>query len=177
MPTYWDRLAQTHIKIGEAGVWIKHRPRITEGLSGQILEVCSGGGRLGFDLYQRDLDAYSFDPVRIARADVIRLPFADAMFDAVISTGAIALFKPEAQRAAVSELSRVARREIRLLESFEKLKGLYGGRTLAFMFDGMRPISLEVFYACGLDCTRVWDAFGNTFSYIRCQKRPCSVKN
>ena len=190
MPSYWDRLAQPYTQIGEAGFWLKHRLRITEGLSGRILEVCCGGGRLVLELLQRDIDAYGidlspkmvgqaktelaqagFDSARIARADVLRLPFADATFDAVISTGAIALFGPEAQRAAISELSRVARREVRLLESFEQRKGLYGGRILAFMFDGMRPISPEVFQTCGLACTKVWNVLGGAFSYIRCQKR------
>jgi ubiquinone/menaquinone biosynthesis C-methylase UbiE len=190
MPTYWDRLAQTYAKIGEAEFWLKHRLRIAEGLSGRVLEVCCGGGRLVFELYQRDLNAYGIDlspqmvtqaknklvqagldRARIARADVTHLPFADAAFDAVISTGAIALFKPEVQRAALSELARVARHEVRLLESFEQQKGLYGGRVMAFIFDGMRPIPPEIFYACGLTCPKVWDACGGAVSYIRCQKR------
>jgi ubiquinone/menaquinone biosynthesis C-methylase UbiE len=158
MSSYWDRLAQTYTQIGEADFWLKHRRHITEELSGRVLEVCCGGGQLVLELLRRELNAYGidlspkmtaqaqtklaqagFDPSRIARADVTRLPFAAGSFDAIISTGAIGLFKPPIQRAALEELTRVARREVRLLESFEKREGLYLGRVLAFMFDGMRP--------------------------------------
>jgi ubiquinone/menaquinone biosynthesis C-methylase UbiE len=191
MPSYWDRFAQIYTGIGEAGFWLKHRRRITEELSGRALEVCCGGGQLVLELLRREVDAYGidlspkmtaqaqtklaqagFDPSRIARADVTRLPFAAGSFDAVISTGAIGLFKPAVQQAALEELTRVARREVRLLESFEKREGLYLGRVLAFMFDGMRPIPQEMFQACGLDCTEAWDIFGGAFSYVRCLKRP-----
>jgi ubiquinone/menaquinone biosynthesis C-methylase UbiE len=189
MPSYWDRLAETYTQIGEARFWLKHRLRITEGLSGRVLEACCGGGQLVIELLQRDVDAYGidlapqmverargklveagFDPQRVARADVTRLPFADGTFDTVLSTGAIGLFQRPAQRAAVGELARVARREVRLLESFEKQEGLYLGRVLAFMFDGMKPIPQQVFRACGLDCTEEWDIFGGAFSYVRCVK-------
>lgn len=184
MSSYWDRLSQPYTKIGEAGFWLKHRRRITEGLRGRVLEVCCGGGRLVLELLKGGVDAYGmdlsprmaaqaqatlsqagFDPTRIVRADVTRLPFADAAFDAVLSTGAIALFRLPVQRAAIGELARVARREVRLLEAFEKRKGLYGGRVVAFMLDGMRPIPPDVFRAAGLDCTKVWDIFGGAFSY------------
>lgn len=190
MPSYWDRLAQTYTQIGEADFWLKHRRRITEGLSGRALEVCCGGGQLVVELLRREVDAYGidlspkmtaqaqtklaqagFDPARVARADVTRLPFAAGSFDAVISTGAIGLLKPSIQRAALAEMARVARREVRLLESFEKQERLYLGRVLAFMFDGMRPIPQEIFRACGLDCTEAWDIFGGAFSYVRCLKR------
>lgn len=190
MPSYWDRLAQTYAQIGEAGFWLTHRLRITEGLSGRVLEACCGGGQLVVELLQRDVDAYGIDlsprmtaqaktklaqagfaPERVVMADVMRLPFADEAFDTVISTGSLALFKPSDQRAALKELARATRHEVRLLESFEKRKGLYGGRILAFMFDGMRPIPQEAFQASGLDCTAEWDIFGGAFSYVHCLKR------
>jgi hypothetical protein len=97
----------------------------------------------------------------------MRLPFPDGAFDTVVSTGSIALFKPSDQRAALGELARVTRCEMRLLESFEKKRGLYMGRFLAFLFDGMRPIPQDVFQACGLDCQEEWDIFGGAFSYLR----------
>jgi len=144
MPSYWDRLAQIYTNVGEASFWLKHRLRTTEGLSGRALEACCGGGRLVVELLKRDVDAYGidlsprmtpqakaklaragFDPERIVRADVTRLPFADGSFSTVISTGSIALFKRSDQRAAMEELARVAQREVRLLESFEKQKGAY----------------------------------------------------
>ncbi|HNT78625.1 MAG TPA: class I SAM-dependent methyltransferase [Anaerolineae bacterium] len=102
MPTYWDRFARTYTNIGEAEFWLKHHLRITEGLSGRVLEVCCGGGRLVLELLKVGMDAYGidlspqmtaqaqatlaqagWDPARIVRADVTRLPFPDAAFDAV----------------------------------------------------------------------------------------------
>lgn len=189
MPSYWDRLAKAYTQIGEAGFWLKHRLRVTEELSGRVLEVCCGGGQLVVELLERDIDAYvidlsprmvkqaraklteaGFGPRRVARADVMRLPFADGAFDTVICTGSIGLFKRPGQRAAIEELARVAQCEVRLLESLEKKKGFYLGRVMVFMFDGMRPIPLEVFQACDLDCKKEWDIFGGAFSYIRCGK-------
>ncbi len=92
-----------------------------------------------------------FDPQRVAVADVTQLPFADNEFDAVISTGSVGLFKISAQRAAILEMRRVSRCEVRLLEAFEKKKGMYLGRVLAFLADGMRPIPGELLAECGLD--------------------------
>jgi ubiquinone/menaquinone biosynthesis C-methylase UbiE len=132
MPSYWDRLAQVYTSIGEARFWLKHRLRIIEEISGRVLDACCGGGQLVVELCQRDVDAYGVDlspnmtaeaktklaqagfaPARIARANVMRLPFADGTFDAVVATGSIALFNPEGQRAAIEELARVTRREVR----------------------------------------------------------------
>ncbi len=189
MPTYWDRFARTYTNIGEAEFWLKHRRRITEGLSGRVLEVCCGGGRLVLELLKVGIDAYGmdlspqmaaqaqatlaqagWDPAHIVRADVTRLPFPDAAFDAVLSTGAIGLFRRAMQETAMQELARVTRREVRLLEPFEKRKGLYGGRILAFLFDGMRPIPPDLFAICNLDCREVWDLMGGAFSSIYCVK-------
>jgi SAM-dependent methyltransferase len=61
MPTYWDRFARTYTNIGEAEFWLKHRRRITEGLSGRVLEVCCGGGRLVLELLKVGIDAYGMD--------------------------------------------------------------------------------------------------------------------
>lgn len=69
----------------------------------------------------------------------------------------------------------MARQEVRLLEPYEKREGLYLGRVLAFMFDGMRPIPQEVLEAGGLTCAEVWDVFGGAFSYVRCLKHPADT--
>lgn len=190
MPLYWDRHAQSYARLGEAGFWLKHRLRLAEGLSGRVLEVCCGGGRLVVELLKSGVDAYGidlsprmvaiaktkltqagFDPERVSIADVTQLPFGDNEFDTVISTGSIALFSLSSQRAAIREMARTARGEVRLLESFEKKKGLYWGRILAFLFDGMRPIPGEVLDDCGLDYQSEWDILGGAFSYVRCVKR------
>lgn len=190
MPSYWDRLAKTYTGIGDAEFWLKHRMRLMDGLSGRVLEVCCGGGRLVLEMLKANIDAYGIDlspkmvetaksklsqakysPERILEADVTHLPYHDGEFDTVISTGAIGLFGSSMQVQAIKEIVRVARREIRLLEPFEKKKGLYGGRILAFLFDGMRPIPGSTFQALPLDFHIEWDIFGGAFSYIHCVKR------
>jgi ubiquinone/menaquinone biosynthesis C-methylase UbiE len=117
------------------------------------------------------LSEAGYPPERIMEADVTRLPYQDGEFDTVISTGAIGLFGHSMQEQAVGEIVRVARREIRLLEPFEKKKGLYVGRILAFLFDGMSPIPAGTFQAFPLDLQIEWDVFGGAFSYIHCVKR------
>jgi malonyl-CoA O-methyltransferase len=190
MPSYWDRFSKTYTQIGDADFWLKHRLRLLDGLDGRVLEVCCGGGRLVLEMCKRNIDGHGidlapkmveqskakltsagFDPARVSIGDVTRLPFGDGDFDVVLSTGAIALFIPEMQRAAIREMARVAWREVRLLESFAKRKGLYLGRVLAFTFDGMRPIPREMFTECGLSCAEEWDIFGGAFSYLHCQKQ------
>ncbi len=193
MPTYWDRLAQTYTAIGDADFWLRQRLRLIEGLSGRVLEACCGGGRLVVELLQRGVDAYGidlsprmiglarskltragFDPGRVCVASVTALPFGEGGFDAVLSTGAIGLFKSVVQQAALKEMARVAGREVRLLEAFEKKKGWYGGRVWALMFDGMRPIPGEFFDQSGLDYRPQWATLGSAFSYIHCTKRGAS---
>lgn len=190
MSSYWDRFAKFYTGIGDADFWLKHRLCLIEGLSGRVLEVCCGGGRLVLEMLKKNIDAYGIDlspnmvntaksklseagfpPERILEADVTHLPYQDGEFDVVISTGAIGLFKPPMQVKAIQEIARVARLEIRLLEPFEKKKGLYGGRMLAFMFDGNRPIPATTFQELSLDFNVEWDAIGGVFSYIRCTKR------
>lgn len=185
MPSYWDRLTKTYTKIGDADFWLKHRLRLIEGLSGRALEVCCGGGRLVLEMLNAGIDAYGIDlsprmvqeaksrlvragypPERILEADVMHLPYRRDEFDAVISTGAIGLFNPSLQISAIRETVRVARREIRFLESFEKKKGLYPGRILALMFDGMRPIPGSLFQEFPVNLRIEWDIFGGAFSYI-----------
>ncbi len=103
-------------------------------------------------------------------ADVTQLPFADNNFDTVIATGAIGLFNPAMQPAALGKMVRVAWAEVGLLEAFEKRKGLYSGRVLAFLFDGMRPIPGELLADCGLAYRQEWDIMGGALSFIRCAK-------
>ena len=190
MSSYWDRLAKTYTGLGDADFWLKHRVCLIVGISGRVLEVCCGGGRLVLEMLKKNIDAYGIDlspsmvnaaksklsqagfpPERILEADVTHLPYQNGEFDIIISTGAIGLFKAPMQVKAIQEIARVARHEIRLLEPFEKKKGLYGGRILAFMFDGMRPIPPSTFQELSLDFKVERDVLGGAFSYIRCVKR------
>jgi ubiquinone/menaquinone biosynthesis C-methylase UbiE len=100
-------------------------------------------------------------------ADVTRLPFADRQFDIVVSTGAIALFPASAQRAALTEMARIAGVEVRLLESYEKRPEWYWGRFWATLFDGTRPIPRAVLHDSGLDRSRQWNVLWGAFSYPR----------
>ena len=185
MSSYWDRLAKTYTGLGDADFWLKHRLRLLENLSGRVLEVCCGGGRLVLEMLKLGVDAYGIDlspkmvetakgklsqagypPERILQADVTRLPYQDGEFDTIISTGSIGLLGSTMQVQAIQEIVRIARQDIRLLEPFEKKKGLYGGRILAFMFDGNRPIPKSAFQTLPLDLRIEWDIFGGAFSYI-----------
>lgn len=52
----------------------------------------------------------------VLRADLTRLPFDSCSFDVVLASGVIGLLDPPSRRAALVELARVARGEVRLLE-------------------------------------------------------------
>jgi ubiquinone/menaquinone biosynthesis C-methylase UbiE len=190
MPSYWDRFASTYSGIGEAKFWLNHRLRITDHLSGRAIEMCCGGGQLVLELLKKGIDAYGidlspkmvelaqvklvnagFEPERIIKADVTKLPFKNGEYDVVISTGSIALFNLDVQKNAIREMARISRKELRLLESIEKKKGFYWGRILAFMFDGMHPIPKELFEANDIECKIEWDIFGGAFSFIKCTKK------
>jgi ubiquinone/menaquinone biosynthesis C-methylase UbiE len=194
MTSYWNRFFKIYTGVGDAGFWLKHRLRLLEHLSGHVLEVCCGGGRLVLEMLNTGIDAYGIDlspkmveaarlklslagyaPERIHLADVTHLPYDDGEFDAVLSTGAMGLLEAAQQVQAIEEIVRVTHHEIRLLEPFEKKEGLYSGRILAFFFDGMRPIPESRFQALPLDLHIEWDIFGGAFSYIhglKCQVNP-----
>ncbi len=186
--SYWDRFSGGYAGLGNATFWRRHRSRLVADVSGRVLEVCCGGGHLVVEMLEHGCDAYGidlsanmvvraraelaksgFDPARITQADVTKLPFADGEFEVVVSTGALGLFPPDVQRAALAEMTRVASQEIRLLEPVEKHPGLYVGRILAWMFDGMRPIAREALGTCG-DVEVEWDCLGGAFSAVRCSK-------
>jgi len=138
----------------------------------------SGMDAYGIDLSPRmvelaktGLSRAGYAPERVLGADVTCLPFADGEFDTVISTGSLALMKTPLQRQAFGQMARVSRGDIRLLEPFEKKKGLYAGRVLAFLFDGMRPIPGSLFEDFGFKFTIEWAIFGGAFSYIHCARR------
>ncbi|GEM_PF-2875336 len=188
--TYWDRLARLYSDLGRADFWFRHRLRLLDGVCGRALEACCGGGQLAAELRRRGVSVCALDlsrpmlrlaqralagagapPGDVLQADVTRLPFAEASFDFVIVTGALGLLPRRAQQAALGELARVCRGEVRLLEPVERQPGLYPGRVLAFLFDGMRPIRRDDLAACGLDVTIEWGILGAAFSYARCARR------
>lgn len=159
MSSYWDRFADIYTRLGQAGFYFRHRLSLIEGVEGAVLEVMCGAGHLVAELLRRGIDAQGVDlsaemvrraqsvlaeagyeAGRIQQADVLALPFDDRSFDSVIVTGGLALLPHEQQKQALLEMRRVARRDLRLMESFELREGFYWGRLSSAMFDGMKPI-------------------------------------
>ncbi|NDJ54964.1 MAG: class I SAM-dependent methyltransferase [Chloroflexi bacterium] len=187
MAQYWDNLADTYAKIGQADFWLKHRLRILDGISGRVLDGGCGSGDLvralrhlevdafGVDaaaqmvrLAQQKLAEHDFDPQVITQGDLTQLAFRDNSFDVVVTTGVLGTFSAEMQQAALKELTRVAGSELRLLEPFEKRPGLYPARVVGWLFDGQRPLKTSTFEQLGLRAERKWDAVMGVFSFIHC---------
>ncbi|MCK9987697.1 MAG: hypothetical protein AzoDbin1_04169 [Azoarcus sp.] len=92
---------------------------------GRALDIGSGEGALVRALLSRGIDAHGIDvsavvvdrvkrrmPGRVSEASVLALPFADASFDAVVSTDCLEHLAPEDVPAALAEIYRVARRHV-----------------------------------------------------------------
>lgn len=92
---------------------------------GSVLDIGSGEGALMRALLGRGVDAHGIDvspvvvdrvnrrmPGRVSEASVLSLPFADASFDAVVSTDCLEHLAPEDVPAALAEIYRVARRHV-----------------------------------------------------------------
>lgn len=184
MNTFWDRVAHFYDDALRVLRWTDKQVAIAEGVSGRVLEVCCGTGALALTLRQRGVDVYALDlaPRMLARAatrfaqaglspapliqgDVTRLPFADRTFDYVLVTGSLGLLSSPLLKAAVSELVRVGRRELRLLEPLEEREGFYWRRVLTWCIDGMRPIPRAILE--GWAYQEEWRILGGVFSYIR----------
>ena len=88
--------------------------------------------------------------VRLVRGDLAALPFRTGSFDVVVAAGVLGLLRTPQRRAALRELARVSRGEVRLLEPIAR--GATPGRTrlrtrlLAFA----RPIALAELMDAGL---------------------------
>ncbi|MFB3853226.1 MAG: class I SAM-dependent methyltransferase [Vicinamibacterales bacterium] len=67
------------------------------------------GCAFGIDLNEVGVTFARAEGGRVARADVTRLPFADASFDVVTSFDVLYCLEDEAERAAIAEMARVLR--------------------------------------------------------------------
>ncbi|RPJ53838.1 MAG: class I SAM-dependent methyltransferase, partial [Acidobacteria bacterium] len=67
------------------------------------------GRAFGIDLNEVGVAFARTEGARVARADVVRLPFPDACFDVVTSFDVIYCLDGEAERAAIAEMHRVLR--------------------------------------------------------------------
>lgn len=102
--------------------------------SGRVLEVGCGPAHLARGLLARGVEYVGVDRNAamvaragrrvasapgsglIVRADITALPFRAASFDTVAATGVLGLLDRRTRRAALRELARVARSDVRLLE-------------------------------------------------------------
>jgi ubiquinone/menaquinone biosynthesis C-methylase UbiE len=191
MTTFWDRVAGLYDRVVNIVDWHGDQLRMVEDIaSGSVMEVCCGTAYLTRALLKRGVDAYGTDiapkmierarrelaaeglyPGRVSVADVAALPFEDRRFDVVVSTGSLGLFSEDLKRAALAEMMRVCREEVRLLEPIAEREGFYWGRVWTFMVDGHRPIPRHVFEDLDLAWRVVWDAMWGIFSYARVWRR------
>jgi len=88
---------------------------------------------------------------RVVRADVVEMPFRAGSFDVVVATGVLGLLDVPRRRAALREMVRVSRGEVRLLEPVHRGDAptrAVRSRALAFVRD--RPIELDELVEAGL---------------------------
>lgn len=101
-------------------------------------------------------------------SDVGRLPFADASFDLVVASALLGLLQPGDRRAALREIARVARGEVRLLEPF-RLPGQGSGalRSRVVALASAGPIELDELARAGLVALEVGPRVLGTYSFVR----------
>lgn len=142
---------------------------VTDVASGLVLDVGCGPAHLARSLVARGVSYVGVDrnaamvcrasrrvasspgAGAIVRADATALPFRSESFDLVVSTGLLGLLELSSRRAALREMTRVARGEIRLLEPVRRAgvpPRTTRSRVLAFVRD--RPIDLDELVAVGL---------------------------
>lgn len=186
MSIFWHPMSRFYDRMVTPIGWHKAQLRIISGVSGCVLEVFCGTAALSCHLLDRGIDTYGIDlsPAMVQRAqdrlkhnghdphhmliaDAMRLPFPDARFDYVLSTGGLGLLSRERKQAALQEMARVCKGEIRLLEPFERAEGFHMGHVLTYMVDGMKPIPRKMFEEVDLRYRVEWHTILGIFFYIR----------
>lgn len=159
---------------------------------GIVLDVGCGPAHLGRALLARGVDYVGLDRnpamvaravrglrgrgpgrARVVRADLVAMPFRAASFDLVVATGVLGLLEIPARRAALQEMARVTRGEVRLLEPLRRADvptRLVRARLLALLRD--RPIEPDELLRAGLD-PRVCDPtlLAGVYSMVRASRR------
>lgn len=161
---FWDRVAPRYERFTGWSGWTRVVEAVAEGATGRVLDAGCGPGRLVDRLAVAGAWAVGVDSApgmlrearRLGRAgtfvlaEVTTLPFRDAAFDVVLSTGTLGLLRGRAQQVALGELARVCRGEVRLLEPVEGPgRGLLA-RLGERIFDGQHPIPTSAFDALGV---------------------------
>jgi ubiquinone/menaquinone biosynthesis C-methylase UbiE len=104
----------------------------------------------------------------VVRADATHLPFADGTFDSVIASAVIGLLPAGARRAALREVARVTRGDVRLLEPIL----LPGSAPHALLVRAVAlaqggPIELEELAGEGLTPVHLGPRFLGAYSLVR----------
>lgn len=156
--------------------------------SGVVLEVGCGPAHLARGLLARGVDYVGLDrnsamlarasravhgwgPGRglVVRAEVTSVPFGPESFDLVVATGVLGLLEGPVRRAALREMARVSRGEVRLLEPVHRVDGpnrVVRSRVVALVRD--RPLELAELVAAGLEPKVLGPAvLGGVYSPIR----------
>jgi SAM-dependent methyltransferase len=156
--------------VGLVGWHAAQETLVADLAGGAVLEVGCGPAHLAGPLLARGVGYVGLDrnPAMLARAarrvaasgpgvgrvvrgDVRALPLAAGSFDCVVATGVLGLLDASDRRAALREISRVTRGEVRLLEPVRRPGSpplIARSRLLAFLKD--RPIELAELAEAGL---------------------------
>ena len=121
------RFSRPFIEEAVAGV---ARPRILDcgcGTGANMKRLAAYGRVSGFDISESGLEfASTYDQRRVARATILRIPFANDSFDLVTAFDVLACLDDEQERAALSEMHRVIRPGGALLINTAALRFLRG---------------------------------------------------
>ena len=138
--------------------------------SGRVLEVGCGPAHLARGLMSRGIDYVGVDRNAamlarasrrvtasagkgvLVRADVTALPFPEETFDIVVAAGVLGLLDVPSRGAALREIARVSRAEVRLLEPVRRPgtpRRIGRSRLIGFVRDS--PIELDEVVEAGLE--------------------------
>jgi SAM-dependent methyltransferase len=109
----------------------------------------------------------------VVRADITTLPFRGESFDIVVAAGVLGLLDLRSRRAALQEMGRVTRGEVRLLEPVRRPGApprTTRSRLLAFVRD--RPVELAELAQAGLEPeVRGPPLLAGVYSMVRATRR------
>lgn len=168
---WWTRVAPGYDRAVALVGWHRWQDALVADVSGgSVLEVGCGPAHLARRLLARGVTYVGLDrnaamaarasrcvasvPGRgaVVRADATALPFGGGTFDVVVATGVLGLLDLPSRRAALGEMARVTRREVRLLEPIRRpgaAPGARRARLIALVRD--RPIDLAELVEAGLE--------------------------
>lgn len=143
----------------DAAMWLSgwHRAQrsFAADLTGTVLDMGCGTAYLATllgDRYvglDRSLTMLVRAPGRVVAAEAAAAPFGDAAFDTVISTGFLGLLDVGTRAAVLSQMARVTRGRVRVLEPVAR------HTRWPLLALARHPLGLEEFTRAGLEVTGV----------------------